>query len=201
MLQIKLNDLSFSYGKNFPKIINKLNFSFNSGNIYHISGNNGSGKSTLLKLISGIIESESVSCHGFNGFLAPTCSYFNQKLGLYEELTVAENINFYKNLLTENHNEFIEQLLDKFKLKKLLNNKIFELSSGQKVKTSLLLKLFFKPKILVLDEPGNSLDKSARVTLSKIILSLKEQHSDEFIFIFVDHLEMFPGVDTHKLEL
>lgn len=201
MLEIKLDNLSFSYGKNFPNVINNFSYSFKAGNTYHISGDNGSGKSTLLKIISGIIENENISYLGFNDFIAPTCSYFNQNLGLYSELSVIENINFYKSIVNENHDEFIEELLEKFSLKKLLQKKVFELSSGQKVKAALLLKLFFKPKVLLLDEPGNNLDKDSKKTLYDIVSKLKAYHKNDFMFVIADHLDMFSDLTNKKLEL
>ena len=86
---IKIKDVTYSY-KGTP-VITELSFSFLSSNIYTIIGENGSGKTTLLRLILGLLKPERGSIQ-FEG--KAIISYLPDHNGLYEDLSITDNIRF-----------------------------------------------------------------------------------------------------------
>lgn len=151
-----------------------VNLTFEKGKIIALLGADGAGKTTLLRLISGLLCSDSGSIVTLNlnpkkdkEILVSRMSYMPQKFGLYEDLTVIENLNLYSKL-KRNEDDF-EELLDFTTLKPFKNRLARDLSGGMKQKLGLACALLGNPELLILDEPSVGVDPLSRLELLDLV--------------------------------
>ncbi len=158
---IKLNDLSFHYGKKAP-LFHSLNLELPAGNIYGLLGKNGAGKTTLLKLISGLKfpKSGTAEVMGFEpkervpDFLADL--FFIPEELYVPNMKINSFVNMYAPFYPKfDRNQFLVHLTE-FEIP--LDSNMTELSYGQKKKVLLSFGLATNCKLLILDEPTNGLD-------------------------------------------
>lgn len=175
-----VRNLRYIYDNN--KGIKNINFSLEVPSFFVLLGESGVGKSTLLNLIAGNIKKQEgeiiFSKMGHKNY--PKISFLHQEFSLYDT-TIAENIAYgiSREKINYSHlNEVIKQaeIYDYVAtLKNGVNEIVGEngsnLSMGQRQRIALARALYFKPDILILDEPTSSLDKENE---RKIIETLKE---------------------------
>ncbi|WP_151944094.1 ATP-binding cassette domain-containing protein [Aliarcobacter butzleri] len=162
--------------------IKKINFSIFSGKIIGIVGPDGAGKTTLIRMLTGLLAPTFGELKVLNYNMPNTSSdflqqigYMPQKFGLYEDLTVYENLKLYSDLQNiENSNNRIDELLTFTSLKKFQDRLAGKLSGGMKQKLGLACALIKKPKLLLLDEPGVGVDPISRIELWEIVQKLLE---------------------------
>ncbi|KLE08326.1 ATP-binding cassette domain-containing protein [Aliarcobacter butzleri] len=162
--------------------IKKINFSIFSGKITGIVGPDGAGKTTLIRMLTGLLSPTFGELKVLNYNMPNTSSdflqqigYMPQKFGLYEDLTVYENLKLYSDLQNiENSNNRIDELLTFTSLKKFQDRLAGKLSGGMKQKLGLACALIKKPKLLLLDEPGVGVDPISRIELWEIVQKLLE---------------------------
>ena len=162
--------------------IKKINFSIFSGKITGIVGPDGAGKTTLIRMLTGLLAPTFGELKVLNYNMPNTSSdflqqigYMPQKFGLYEDLTVYENLKLYSDLQNiENSNSRIDELLTFTSLKKFQDRLAGKLSGGMKQKLGLACALIKKPKLLLLDEPGVGVDPISRIELWEIVQKLLE---------------------------
>ncbi|MCG3696785.1 ATP-binding cassette domain-containing protein [Aliarcobacter butzleri] len=162
--------------------IKKINFSIFSGKITGIVGPDGAGKTTLIRMLTGLLAPTFGELKVLNYNMPNTSSdflqqigYMPQKFGLYEDLTVYENLKLYSDLQNiENSNNRIDELLTFTSLKKFQDRLTGKLSGGMKQKLGLACALIKKPKLLLLDEPGVGVDPISRIELWEIVQKLLE---------------------------
>lgn len=162
--------------------IKKINFSIFSGKITGIVGPDGAGKTTLIRILTGLLAPTFGELKVLNYNMPNTSSdflqqigYMPQKFGLYEDLTVYENLKLYSDLQNiENSNSRIDELLTFTSLKKFQDRLAGKLSGGMKQKLGLACALIKKPKLLLLDEPGVGVDPISRIELWEIVQKLLE---------------------------
>ncbi|MDR3177509.1 MAG: ATP-binding cassette domain-containing protein [Campylobacteraceae bacterium] len=162
--------------------LNGISFTAKSGEITGLIGPDGSGKTTLMRLLTGLM--------GFDGgeldvlgmkmpdksskFLGQI-GYMPQKFGLYEDLSILENLRFYASLRDiSNVDARIEELLEVTKLKRFTARRAGNLSGGMKQKLALACALIKKPKLLLLDEPSVGVDPISRQDLWNMVHSFLE---------------------------
>jgi ABC-2 type transport system ATP-binding protein len=165
--------------------VNGLDLQIEQGEIFGLVGPDGAGKTTTLRLLTGILEptagqgwvydkdiikeSEAIKEH---------ISYMPQRFGLYEDLTVIENINFYADIYgvsSKERNPRIKQLLEFSNLEPFRNRLARNLSGGMKQKLGLACALVHTPKILFLDEPTNGVDPVSRRDFWRILYQLLKE--------------------------
>ena len=164
--------------------IKKINFSIFSGKITGIVGPDGAGKTTLIRMLTGLLAPTFGELKVLNYNMPNTSSvflqqigYMPQKFGLYEDLTVYENLKLYSDLQNiENSNNRIDELLTFTSLKKFQDRLAGKLSGGMKQKLGLACALIKKPKLLLLDEPGVGVDPISRIELWEIVQKLLEDN-------------------------
>ena len=170
-------------GQKQPAIQN-LSLSLESGQIIGLVGPDGAGKTTLIRLLLGLLlpgkgeisvlgldpVKQTDALHGLIG-------YMPQKFGLYEDLTVQENMNLYadlKGLNAAEKKEQFETLLRFTGLAPFTNRLAGRLSGGMKQKLGLGCSLLGHPRFLLLDEPGVGVDPISRRELMKMVRGLAQ---------------------------
>ena len=177
---IKVSNLVKEF--NNSKAINDISFEVKSGRIIGIVGPDGAGKTTLLRLLIGLLDrtSGSIEVCGLDPTLNTdelhsVVGYMPQKFGLYEDLTVQENLELYaelKKLSDEEKKESFERLLKFTGLQPFTGRLAGRLSGGMKQKLGLACSLLGTPKVLLLDEPGVGVDPISRRELMKMVRDL-----------------------------
>lgn len=179
---IEIQKVSKQFSPLLPPAINNIEASLPQGKFIGLVGPDGAGKTTLLRLMSGLIlpSSGKILVDGFNTqdqsepihFLT---GYMPQKFGLYEELSVMENLNLYADLRgidPSKKNDVFQKLLAFSNLASFTKRLAKNLSGGMKQKLGLACALIKKPKILLLDEPSIGVDPISRRDLWEMVSSL-----------------------------
>lgn len=150
-----------------------------------LTGPDGAGKSTLLKILAGVLpfDKGQVLLNGTkpdmaNAKFSKNVGYMSQTLGLYEELTVWDNLTILsglRGLKLKESSDYLTKLLTSVNLINFKDREAGALSGGMKQKLALCCTIAARPKILILDEPTVGVDPVSRNELWNIILSyLKE---------------------------
>lgn len=157
--------------------INDMNLTIQPGKITGIIGADGASKSTLLRLLIGLIKPDSgkISVFGMDPIadkekLSSYIGYMPQKFGLYEDLTVLENLTLYADLKEVPHD--FDEMLKFTALTPFQNRMAGKLSGGMKQKLGLACALLGSPKFLVLDEPSVGVDPISRRDLMRMVREL-----------------------------
>ncbi|MHB1494001.1 MAG: ATP-binding cassette domain-containing protein [Acidithiobacillus sp.] len=176
---------SFTRGKNWVQALNNLDMSLSPGSITGLLGPDGAGKTTLMRLATGLLipDSGTISVFGADTRrqakqVQAAISYMPQRFGLYEDLTVQENLDLYADLqgLTREAAAARQQeLLKLTALGPFGARRAGALSGGMKQKLGVACALLRAPQLLLLDEPTVGVDPIARRELWEIIQGLKKQ--------------------------
>ena len=210
---LKLNNLSKKYEKKSLKVLNNINFKFETGKIYSIVGPSGSGKSTLLNLLS-LIDIPSSGFIEFNKKKIDTNSSIQndyvrsknigiiyQEKNLLPDFTALENV-LLPNLLISNSKskstELAKKLIKKFNLTSRLNHYPSELSGGENQRIAIARALINEPNIILADEPTGSLDFENAKQIFKILFNLKEKNR---IIIYATHNRYFANMADCKIKM
>lgn len=157
----------------FKTVINQITAEIPKGEIVGLAGPDGAGKTTLIRLIAGLL----LPTQGT--ILKPEqIGYMPQKFGLYEDLTVLENLKLYADLqgvIGKEREETFKKLLDFTNLAPFTDRLAGNLSGGMKQKLGLACALIKKPVLLLLDEPTVGVDPISRRELWKMIRALLDQ--------------------------
>lgn len=177
---IELCDISKLYGE--VKAVNRVSVRIGSGELFGIVGPDGAGKSTLMKILATTIEPEygEYLIDGENAgsvlfSVREKIAYMPQKFGLYEDLSVEENVFFFGKLFGVQANEVrkrLPRLYEFSKLGKFADRLAGKLSGGMKQKLGLVCSLIHTPEILILDEPTNGVDPVSRREFWMILYDL-----------------------------
>jgi len=165
--------------------VDQLQFSVYPGEIFGLVGPDGAGKSTSLRMLATIMDGDSGTARiaGFDissqaAEVKDHLAYMSQRFGLYQDLTVGENIDFYADLYgmsRKGRQARIEELLDFSHMRPFIGRKAGNLSGGMKQKLQLVCALIHTPKVLLLDEPTNGVDPVSRRDFWRILHRLRRQ--------------------------
>ncbi len=174
---IVITDLHHQFNQQLA--LRGVNTQIKRGKITGIVGPDGAGKTTLIRLMAGLLKATSGSIRVTNldpitdsNQLRPQLGYMPQKFGLYEDLTVQENLNLYADLcdlLGEQRTQSFQQLLSFTDLARFIDRPAGKLSGGMKQKLGLACTLLGSPKVLLLDEPSVGVDPISRRELWKMV--------------------------------
>ncbi len=164
------------------KAIDGVSFQVSKSEIFGIVGPDGAGKSTLLRMMAGILipDKGTILINGESIFkntylLKEHLAYMPQKFGLYEDLTVEENIFFFGKLFGVKNKEIKNKLIKLYEFSNLepfKKRRAGKLSGGMKQKLGLACCLVHNPDIILLDEPTNGVDPISRREFWKILYDL-----------------------------
>ena len=168
-------------------ILNSVYLHVKKGKIYGLIGPNGAGKTSLIRTLLGIYKptSGSVTINGVSPVdkefikLKYKIGVVMDHLGLYKDLTVWENLEFFHRIYFPNAKKNIRKEDIELALKitnmhhKRYENIVF-LSRGQKQRLAISRALVIKPKLLVLDEPTTGLDVEGRILLRELLKNIND---------------------------
>jgi len=197
---ITVNDLT----KTFPSprgiitALDKISFSLKKGSITGLIGPDGAGKTTLMRLLSGLLwpDGGDIRIMGNDPSKDPlsvqgSLGYMPQKFGLYEDLSVQENLDLYANLQgvpKNRRNELYAPLLSMTGLSPFQKRLAGQLSGGMKQKLGVACSLVHQPPILLLDEPTVGVDPVSRRELWEILHKLVSE-SSATLFVSTSYLD------------
>lgn len=168
MTSLDIVNLKFSFDGT-RELINCPALHFESGNIYALVGPNGSGKTTFLKILLGLLKPSEGSIQGLKDNIIGFVPDYN---GLYDSLTILENIKFRLSLYKKNYQDEksrVNQMLIRYQLDHDANKLIRDLSLGMRKKVSLICALAVHPTLLILDEPTGGLDHQSQIELTEML--------------------------------
>ena len=196
---LSVNNLKISFDDNH--VLDGFNLQLESGDIFALLGDSGSGKSSALRFIAGLENAQlgSVALDGNN--LSDSGSHsvkpelrevgmVFQDYALFPHMTVFQNISFGINHLSKKEKiEKVESLLDLISLEGIEKKYPHQLSGGEQQRVSLARSLATSPKLLLLDEPFSSLDKSHRDQLVKEVRDILKKAGVTSILVTHDESE------------
>lgn len=183
-IAIETSNLTKVFGSNTS--VDNLNLAIRTGELFGLVGPDGAGKTTVMRLLTAIMEPTSgdaqVAGHSIlheGERIKEKIGYMSQRFGLYEDLTVMENILFYADIYEVPDKERparIERLLGFSNLTPFKSRLAGKLSGGMKQKLGLACALIHTPEVLFLDEPTNGVDPVSRRDFWKILYDLLKEH-------------------------
>jgi ABC-2 type transport system ATP-binding protein len=169
-VRVEARDLKRSFGKRVA--VDGLSLSVAAGEIYGLIGPDGAGKTTTLRMLAGLLDPAGgqvrivgIDPFGKDAAFREALGYMPQQYSLYGDLTVAENLAFFRELFCVSRDAFNkrrERLLAMTHLAEFSARRAEALSGGMYKKLALACALLHEPKVLLLDEPTNGVDPVSR---------------------------------------
>jgi ABC-2 type transport system ATP-binding protein len=183
MSAIKLDNLTKKFGD--LTAVDALSLSVSKGELFGLVGSDGAGKTTTMRMLTAIMEPTSgdawVMGHHVRDepeAIKEEIGYMSQRFGLYNDLTVQENIHFYADIYglpRKGRDAKIDELLSFSNLTPFRERRAGNLSGGMKQKLGLACALVHTPKVLFLDEPTNGVDPVSRRDFWRILYNLLKE--------------------------
>ncbi|PZO15375.1 MAG: hypothetical protein DCF25_13660 [Leptolyngbya foveolarum] len=201
---LRFESVTYAYeGAKTPAISN-VSFSVDSGELVVLVGPSGCGKSTLLRLVAGLIDPRQgkllINHKNVVGQLPQQrkVGWVPQSYGLFDHLTVAENISFglrMQGLPKAKRKSQVQSLLALCQIQALAARSVRDLSGGQRQRVAIARALAVQPDVLLLDEPLAALDPQLRSTLRAGLVSLIRKSGATTLFVTHDQAEALAIAD------
>jgi len=180
---VRIDSLTKRFGDGQPALDN-ISGTIADGAITGLVGPDGAGKTTLMRIMAGLlgVDSGTIEVVGHDpvteaAYVHAAIGYMPQRFGLYEDLSVAENLRLYAELRglppAERAGRF-DQLIAFTDLTAFTARRAGKLSGGMKQKLGLACALIRKPRLLLLDEPSVGVDPISRRELWRMVSGLKD---------------------------
>lgn len=192
---IRVQDLTRRFGE--LTAVDHLNLEVAKGEIFGLVGPDGAGKTTTLRLLCGLIDPTEgqawVAGHDVSRdteAVRDRIGYMAQRFGLYADLTVDENMEFYADLFgvpPGERRDMVPRLLEMTRMAPFRDRQAGKLSGGMKQKLALMCTLLHRPQILLLDEPTNGVDPLSRRDFWAILYQLVRE--DITVFVTTAYLD------------
>ena len=176
---IKVRNISKTINK--KKILDNINFDIYEGDIVGLVGKNVAGKSTLLKIMTGLYSYDEGEIYYYNYNLKTDYEKAMSIVGtlienpdMYGNLTGKKNLELFKSMFKGIDEGTVEEIVRIVEMEKYLGKKFKTYSLGMKERLGIASSLINKPKILILDEPTNGLDREGIKKIMKMLKELKD---------------------------
>ncbi|MCF6292371.1 MAG: ABC transporter ATP-binding protein [Robiginitomaculum sp.] len=164
-------------------VVDQFDLSVPKGAIYGFLGPNGSGKTTTIRMVCGLLVPNAGhgTCLGYDvrtqsAQIRQRVGYMTQKFSLWEDLTIAENLDFVARMFqVENRTQKVAETLNELGLSERSSQLAGTLSGGWKQRLALSACMIHKPALLLLDEPTAGVDPKARREFWQTIHQLSDQ--------------------------
>jgi ABC-2 type transport system ATP-binding protein len=183
---IKIRGLVKKFASKGRPALDRVEADIWSGQVTGLVGPDGAGKTTLIRILAGLMEPTEgeVRVLGYDPVtesdeIHQRIGYMPQRFGLYEDLSVLQNLQLYADLRGVPESdipETFEHLLSFTDLKQFADRKAANLSGGMKQKLGLACALISKPQVLLLDEPSVGVDPISRRELWRMIQDLIQEN-------------------------
>lgn len=205
---IQVENLTKAFKKNV--VLNNISFSCDEGEIIGFVGYNGCGKSVLFKCICGFLKPDSGCVRiafpdnaegicGNTGIIIEEPAFLRNKSGF-------KNLDFLYRIRNQRDKDYIRQVMRQVGLDPCNRKHVGQYSLGMRQRLAIAQAIMEKPKILILDEPMNGLDKRGVEQMRKLFLKLRDEgkaillasHNREDIEVLCNHVY---EIDNGKLSL
>lgn len=178
---IVIKDLHKSFGA--VKALRNINFTVNGGELFGLIGPDGAGKSTLFRILTTLLlpDKGSATVNGLDVVkdyktIRKIVGYMPGRFSLYQDLTVAENLNFFATIFKTTIEENYDLIQDIYvQIERFRDRPAGKLSGGMKQKLALCCALVHKPAVLFLDEPTTGVDPVSRKEFWEMLQRLREK--------------------------
>ena len=210
--KIELIHVTKKFGQEL--VLKEVNLTLEQGRVYGIVGNNGSGKTVLMKCICGFLIPTTGLIQVFGSSIGQDVD-FPESLGVTIEtpgfltnLTGRKNLEILAGMRRKIGPAEVLKVLEKVGLDPALNKPVANYSLGMRQRLGIAQAIMEDPKLLILDEPFNGLDKHGVGEIRKLLLELKEEgktillasHNEEDIRILCDEVYEMDGGVLRKCE-
>ena len=180
---VEVRNLSHAF--KLVEAVRDISFCVPDKSIFGLVGSDGAGKSTVLRLIAGMMKPSKgeIMIDGLSSVsgrqkIKHIIGYMPQRFGLYQDLTVEENMNFFMDVFgipRSDRKHRMEKYLGFSNLLPFVDRLAGDLSGGMKQKLGLACVLAHEPRLLILDEPTNGVDPVSRREFWDILDSMKQE--------------------------
>ena len=177
---IEVHSLTRSYGKNLA--VDGVSFTIGSGEIVGLLGHNGAGKTTIMRMLSGYLEPSAgkITIDGIDLALDPRqvqqrLGYLPENLPVYPDMMVADYLEYaatLKGVATKDRYQQMREAISATALEERALDPINTLSRGLRQRVGVAQALLGRPRLLILDEPGNGLDPEQTEHMRALIRKL-----------------------------
>jgi ABC-2 type transport system ATP-binding protein len=186
---VQINELSRRFGKFVA--VDSISLDVRQGEIFGFLGANGAGKTTTIRMLCGLLlpSSGQASVAGYDIYkqtaeIKQVIGYMSQKFSLYEDLTVAENLEFYSGIYGLTRAAFRtarEHVMEVMGLQAFAGKLTRDIPTGWKQRLALSCAVIHQPKILFLDEPTGGVDPISRREFWNLIYGLAAEGATVFV--------------------
>ncbi len=203
MVSVSADKITKYFGRR--RALSSVSFSLDGGQSLALFGDNGAGKTTLLKVLATLLRPTKGSAALFDFDVVKDADHvreimflFSYKNHLYENLTAYENLKFFQKLYGESNEARIYKALEEVGMNMYSQDRVRTFSSGMRKRLQ-MAKLFLGTfKVILLDEPHESLDESGRVILNTFLQNFKgcggtfilATHQQDFGLSFCDKVAL-----------
>lgn len=194
----KIEDLEFSYDGGKTNVLKNINYEFEKGKFYAITGRSGTGKTTLLSLMSGLdtpssgrimYENNDISKIDEDEYRSKKVGVVFQSFNLLPHLTALENVELsmdISGLKLDNKRQLAIDLLEQVGLDlQKANRRILKLSGGEQQRVAIARAISYNPEVVLADEPTGNLDHKTEKQIIDVLLNLA--HKKNKCVIVVTH--------------
>ncbi|WP_333820597.1 ABC transporter ATP-binding protein [Ohtaekwangia sp.] len=181
---IVTKDLTKTYGKEKSVAVDQVSFTVNKGELFGLIGPDGAGKTSIFRMLTTLLlpDGGNASVDGYDIVkeyqqIRHTVGYMPGKFSLYQDLTIAENLNFFATVFNTTVDENYALIKDIYiQLERFRDRRAGKLSGGMKQKLALCCALIHKPTVLFLDEPTTGVDPVSRKEFWEMLKRLQAQN-------------------------